>query len=284
MEGPTRRLVQAAAEAAAAVRRRWAGRPRVGLILGTGQGALVEELAVEAVLPFAELPQFARSTALSHRGQLVCGRWCEMPLVILDGRCHLYEGYAFEQLMLPVYTLRALGVETLLISNAAGGLNPRFARGDVMLVEDHVGFFFGRRAREPAEDWACEPRRSAQLYDRRLLAQALEISRRQNFAAYLGVYAAMLGPNFETRAEYRSLRKLGADAVGMSTVPEAVAAARCGMQTLAVSIITNVARPDHPDVVQAGEVVAAAQAAEPKVQQIAAGILRSLADSPPRET
>lgn len=288
-----------AREAAAAIRRRWQVRPQVGLILGTGQGALAEELAADLTMSYAEIPHFPRSTALSHRGQLVCGRWLGVPVVTLDGRCHLYEGYSLEQLMRPVYTLRALGVGLLILSNAAGGLNPRFASGDVMVIEDHVSLLFGRRLVAPERQAALGPQRGRTerggrdrystslsedcshsvsdirpaLYDGQLIDQALTVARRENIAAQRGVYVAMLGPNYETRAEYRYLRRLGGDAVGMSTVPEVIAAARCGLRTLGLSIITNVARPDHPAAVHAEEVVATAAAAEPKVGKIAAGIV-----------
>jgi purine-nucleoside phosphorylase len=269
----SRALARTAAEAADAIRSRWTEVPRVGLILGTGQGHLAEELDTVVSLPYAELPHFPRATALSHRGHLLCGSWQGVPVIALEGRCHLYEGYSPAQLMLPVYTLHALGVSRLVLSNAAGGLNPRFAAGDVMVIEDHVSLFLNSslgQAVESPEDIARCP--AAYCYDPALQAQALAVARRENFAAYPGVYVAMLGPNYETRAEYRLLRRIG-DAVGMSTVPEAIAAARCGLRTLGLSIITNVARPDHPDVVRAEAVVAAAEAAEPKVRKIAAAVI-----------
>jgi purine-nucleoside phosphorylase len=268
-----RALARAAAEAAEAIRSRWPHRPQAGLILGTGQGHLADELSRVVRFSFSELPHFPRATALSHHGQLVCGRWQGVPVVAMEGRCHLYEGYSLAQLMLPVYTLQALGVSQLVLSNAAGGLNPQFAAGDVMVIEDQVSLFFGsslRQAAKPSGDaWRCRP---GGCYDPALVDQALAVARREHLAAYPGVYVAVLGPNYETRAEYRLLRRIG-DAVGMSTVPEAIAASQCGLRTLGLSIITNVARPDHPDVVRAEAVVAAAEAAEPKVRKIAAGVI-----------
>lgn len=267
-------LPTAALAAADAVRRRWPLQPSAGLILGTGQGALADALRVEVEIPYGQLPQFPRATALSHRGRLLCGWLAGVPLVTLDGRCHLYEGYPLDQLMLPVYTLRALGAELLIVSNAAGGLNPRLASGDVMVIADHLAFWLGGRWREAGPAGHGRPRAAA-VYDRGLIEQALGIARRENFAAWPGVYVAMLGPNFETRAEYRFLRRLGGDAVGMSTVPETIAAARCGLRTLALSIITNVACPDRPAIVCARDVVAAAQNAEAKVERIVRGVLAS---------
>jgi purine-nucleoside phosphorylase len=265
-----------ALEAAETIRAHWNGRPRAGLILGTGQGALTQHLDPEAEIPYGAIPYFPRSTALGHRGQLVCGRLCGVSLVVMDGRCHVYEGYTLDQLRLPVWTLRALDVQWLIVCNAAGGLNPRFARGDVMIIDDHVSFFFGKRLCALVTPGRGLRSRPVAIYDRELADRALAIAHREDFAAYRGVYAAMTGPNYETRAEYRFLRRIGADAVGMSTVPETLAAAQCGLRTLGLSVITNVARPDHPAAVHAEDVVAAAQGAAPKVWQIVLGITEQL--------
>jgi purine-nucleoside phosphorylase len=225
---------------------------------------------------------------------LICGRLDDVPVVVMDGRCHFYEGYSLAQLMLPIFVLRALGIRRLVLSNASGALNPRFAAGDVVVIEDHINLlFWGHPARRQAAAGAASgpptgaaargsqaaqvavPRggQAACVYDRELVARALEIARRQDFVAHRGVYVGVTGPNYETRAEYRFLRRIGGDVVGMSTIPEAVAAARCGLRTLALSIVTNVARPDQTQVVLAEDVVQAARCAEPHLRSIVRGVL-----------
>jgi purine-nucleoside phosphorylase len=270
-----------AGAAAATIRRRWAGRPRAALVLGTGLHQLSSLVQAEAVIPYADVPHFPRSTALSHCGQLVCGRFGGQIVAVMDGRCHGYEGYPLASLVLPVLTMRELGVEVLILSNASGGLNPDFASGDVVVVSDHINLMFWKQSppstthprRGSGKTDACGRQPAAPVYDPVLIDQALEISRREGFAAHPGVYAGVTGPNYETRAEYRFLRQIGADVVGMSTVPEAIAAAACGLRTLALSIVTNVARPDHPAVVRAEEVVRAAERAEPNVRKIMAQVV-----------
>ena len=265
------------AVAAAAIRRRWDGRPAAALVLGTGLHQVSGLIQAEARIPYADVPHFPRSTALGHCGQLVCGRLGERSVIAMDGRCHGYEGYSLGELTLPVFAVRALGVELLILSNASGGLNPKLASGDVVVVADHVNLMF----RSPAASSLGPPAagreavcvadrapRSAGHYDAALIEQALAIARRENFVAHRGVYVGMTGPNYETRAEYRFLRHIGGDVVGMSTVPEVVAASRCGLRTLALSIVTNVARPDSPEVVRAEDVVQAAERAEPHVRKI----------------
>ena len=250
-------------------------------MLGTGLHQLSSLIQAEAVIPYADIPNFPRSTALSHCGQLVCGRLGEQAVVAMDGRCHAYEGYAIAALMLPVLAMRELGVELLVLSNASGGLNPNFASGDVVVVSDHINLMFWKQPPWCAADQggvarlagACGRQPSAPVYDLVLIDQALDISRRERFAAHRGVYVGVAGPNYETRAEYRFLRQIGADVVGMSTVPEAVAASRCGLRTLALSIVTNVARPDCPAVVRAEDVVRAAECAEPNVRKIMAQVV-----------
>lgn len=227
-------------------------------------GRLARHIGSPEPIDFADLPHFPQATALSHRGRLICGRLAGTPVVAMEGRCHRYEGYTLEQLSLPVFAMAALGVETLVLSNASGGLNPRFASGDVMVIDDHINMMFWR------ERFAApQPRAGTRwIYDRRLIERALEAARRNDFTAHRGVYVAMTGPNYETPAEYRFLRRIGGDVVGMSTVPEAQAAASCGLRTLGLSVVTNVARPDCPWVVKAEEVVAAAESAEPKLRAI----------------
>ena len=261
-------------EAAEVVRRGWATRPLAGLVLGTGMGRLAESIRVELAVDYADMPHFARSTAPGHRGRLVCGTLGGVPVITLDGRLHVYEGHRVRQLGMPIRLMRALGADRLILTNASGGLNPHFATGDVMVVTDHLNFLWDNPLVGTDEaGWARAMRPMFSPYDRPLIDAALAIARQHNFAAYPGVYAAMTGPCYETRAEYRMLRRLGADAVGMSTVPEAIVAAHCGMRVLATSVITNVPHPDRMQTITAEEVLADAARAEPNVRSIVQGVL-----------
>ena len=260
-----------AEEAAAVVRDRWDCAAETGLILGTGLGELAEEIEAEASIAYREIPHFPRSTALAHKGLLLCGRLAGMPVIAMQGRSHLYEGYRLDDLMLPVRMLCRLGVKRLIVTNAAGGINPRFVTGDVMLIDDHINLM-GRPCGPAVVTDDC---RQARFYDEALLQAALANGRRNNFPCQRGVYVGVTGPSYETRAEYRFFRRIGGDCVGMSTIPEVLAAASCGMQVLAISTVTNVARPDAPQVVSAEDVVQVAQLALPKVRQLILGILSS---------
>lgn len=261
-------------EAAAAIQKRWLETPSTGVILGTGLGELADDLESEVTIPYSEIPHFPQSTALSHRGRLVCGRIGNTTVVVMDGRCHLYEGYAIEQITLPVHVFALLGVKQLIISNASGGLNPRFRSGDIMLLEDHLDLT-GRYARthETKPPVARPARHVDRYYDEGLIQQAMSIARRNGIAVQQGVYAALTGPSYETRSEYRMLRRLGADVVGMSTVPEAVTAATLGMRVLALSVVTNVATPDCPTKTNAEQVVADAKRAGNHLRSIVRAIL-----------
>jgi len=287
-------LPNEALEASSVIRQRWDAQPQAGMILGTGLGNVASHITTDAIIDYEAIPHFPCSTALSHRGRLVCGRLGDKPVVVMEGRWHYYEGHQVDRLTLPVYVMRALGVERLILSNASGGLNPQFASGDVMVIQDHIDMMFAKQtpmaetrasdAKESRSVESAQPackldargstgQRTACLYDPTLIEQAMAIARRENFVAHRGVYVAMTGPSYETRAEYRFLRKLGGDVVGMSTVPEAQAAARCGMKTLALSTVTNVARPDRPQRVTGEDVVAAAEKAEPNLRRIILGVV-----------
>ena len=263
------------AQALDVVRARWKERPHAGIILGTGLGGLAQEIDVEAVFPYESIPHFPRSTAVGHTGQLVCGRLQGVHVVAMEGRFHAYEGYSHRQITFPVRVMKALGAELLIVSNACGGLNPQYAQGDIMVIEDHINLMNGNPLTGVNDD-ALGPRfpDMAAPYDRPLIERALEIARREDFAAHKGVYAAVTGPNLETRAEYRFLRTIGADAVGMSTVPEAIVAVHAAMRVLGLSIVTDLCLPDALKPADIHEILAVAGAAEAKLRKIVLGVLK----------
>ncbi len=256
--------------------RRWTGQPRVGIIVGTGLGKLADQIDREAVIPYEEIPHMPRATALSHRGRLVCGQLAGLRVVAMDGRLHGYEGYAPWQVTFPIHLMHAMGIEVLVVSNASGGLNPRLRLGDIVVIEDHITLMGDKRCHDLGT-WPCRAQLlGKQVYDVVLIEHALAVARRRNIAVHRGVYAAMLGPSYETRAEYRFLRRIGADVVGMSTVPEVLAAARRGVRVLALSAVTNVSHPDVPIPTCGEMVVNAARQAEPRLREIVWGVLQKL--------
>jgi purine-nucleoside phosphorylase len=270
-------LAQQIDDAAAVIRSRWSGVPAAGIILGTGLATFTDQIEQEAVVSYEDIPHFPRSTALGHAGRLVCGTVGGTPVVTMDGRFHLYEGYHLHQITLPVRVMKALGVETLIVSNASGGLNPNFSEGDILVIEDHINLMGANplvginddRLGTRFPDMSCP-------YDRALGERAMEIARLENFVAAAGVYVALCGPCYETRAEYRFLRLIGGDVVGMSTVPEVIVAAHAGLRVLGLSVVTNVCRPDALTPTDGHRVVQAACAAEPKMSKIVCGILADL--------
>ncbi len=268
-------------EATAAIRRHWNGSPRVGIILGTGLGHFTQEIVTESVLCYEHIPHFPRATALAHAGQFVCGRVAGVPVITMEGRFHLYEGYPLEQITLPVRVMKAMGISLLIVSNASGGLNPNYRAGDIVVLDDHINLM----ADNPLigiNDEGLGPRfpDMSRPYDRDLADQALGAARRENIVAHRGVYAALCGPCYETRAEYRFLRMIGADVVGMSTVPEVLVAAHAGLKVLALSAVTNVCRPDALGRVDGHSVVEAAQSAEPSMRKIVRQVLLDFAERP----
>ena len=255
------------AAAAACIRDRWRRRPHDGIILGTGLGRIVDEVQAEASFDYDELPHFPCSTATSHAGRLTCGLLRGRPVIVMQGRCHLYEGYTGAEITLPVRVMHQLGVRRLIVSNAAGGLNPRLAIGDLVLIDDHINLTFARPATRPTES-ERHPLNLGAVYDEELIAAAEGVAAREDFAAHRGTYAAVSGPNYETRAEYRLFRRIGADVIGMSTVPEAAVAAELGLRVLAISTVTNVCNPDALTETDGASVAAAAATAEWKLRRI----------------
>jgi len=266
-------------EAARAILDLWSGEPKVGLILGTGLGSLADEIQTDLILDFQDIPYFPRSTALGHAGQLVCGELAGVPVVAMRGRAHLYEGYTNDEITFPIKVFSELGTKFLIVSNASGGLNPYFQVGDVMVISDHINLQgkYSVSGSDKNSNQAGVPniyQSRSDIYDAELIESVLQVSRATNINLHQGVYAAVTGPNYETRAEYRYLKIIGADAVGMSTVPESMVASQLGMQVLALSVITNRCMPDAPAHTSGEEVVAMAESAEPKVKQLVLGILR----------
>jgi len=261
-------------EAAEAVRRACEHPPDVGIILGTGLGGLAGLIETEATLNYEAIPHFPRSTSVGHAGQLVCGRLQGVRVVAMEGRFHAYEGYTHRQITFPVRVMKALGAGLLIASNACGGLNPQFRLGDIMVIEDHINLMSGNPLVGVNDD-ALGPRFPDMIapYDAELIDATLEIARRENFAAHRGVYVAVTGPNLETRAEYRFLRLIGADVVGMSTVPEVLVAVHAGMRVLGLSIVTDMCLPDALKPANIHEILRVAAEAEPKLRKIVLGIL-----------
>ncbi len=254
----------------------------IGLILGSGLSALAEQIETPTVLPYASIPFFPMSTVAGHAGRLVIGQLAGTTICAMQGRFHYYEGYSMQQVTLPVRVMARMGLSTLILTNAAGGVNPGFEAGDIMLIEDHInllGMAGANPLRGPNLDaFGTRFPAANQVYTRRLRELADTVAAEQGLALQRGVYTILAGPNFESPAEIRMLRNWGADAVGMSTVPEALVAHHAGMEVLAFSTITNVAidaldaagEPTHEDVVAAGKIIV------PRLERLLLGVLAQL--------
>lgn len=232
-------------EAADFIRPHLKGDGPVGLVLGTGLGGIVDMMEKSAVLAYQDIPHYPVSTVESHHGQLICGRWAGKQIIVMQGRFHLYEGYRAKQISFPIRVLGALGVKTLLISNAAGGLDPNFRAGDLMVITDHINLTGHNPLVGPNLDqWGVRFPDMTQPYSRRLIDLAMKTALAERIRLHYGVYAGVVGPSLETAAETRFLKTIGADAVGMSTIMEVITAVHGGMEVLAASVITNVNLPD----------------------------------------
>ncbi len=279
MEGArsTRPLWDRLEETASAIRSRADAAPRIGVILGTGLGGLGERIEGAQAIPYESVPHFPRSTVQGHKGQLVLGRIGGKPVVVMEGRFHAYEGYSAAEVIYPVRVMKRLGAEILIASNAAGGLNPSQKTGDLMLIADHINLMGVNPLTGPNDERLgvrfpdmCAP------YDEKLMALAEEVARREKIRMGRGVYAAVAGPNLETRAEYRFLRTIGADAVGMSTVPEVIAAVHGGMRALAVSCITDLCIPETLKPASLEEILKVAAEAEPKLTTLISKLIEKI--------
>ena len=261
-------------EATTTIRQSFPTVPKVGIILGTGLGGLVDEIEIEVTIDYADIPHFPTSTATSHRGRLVCGTLEGVPVIVMEGRFHLYEGYPLKQITLPVRVFKALGCELMVVSNACGGLNPYFDSGDIMVIEDQINLLgdnpligINDDRLGPRFPDMCEP------YDQTWVDRTLAIGRQHGIAIHKGVFVAVAGPNLETRAEYRFLRMIGADVVGMSTVPETIVAVHCGLKTVGLSVITDMCLPDSLQPANVDAIIATAGKAAPKLVSIVRGIV-----------
>jgi purine-nucleoside phosphorylase len=265
-------------EATAAVRHRWQGVPKVGLILGTGLGGVAEAIREPAEIPYADVPHFPMSTAPGHAGRLVAGTFEGVPVVAMEGRFHYYEGYSLREVTFPVRVMKALGAEILIVTNAAGGMNPQHELADVMLIEDHVSLMPDNPLRGVNDD-TLGPRfpDMSEPYDRGLLRIARDAARERAIPFQQGVFVAVPGPNLETRAEYRMLRGMGADAVGMSTVPEVIVARHAGLRVLAFSVITDLCLPDALEPADIAKIIAVAKVGGERLAKLIAAVLPKLA-------
>ncbi len=260
--------------AAAAIRAASDIQPRAALILGSGLGGLVRDVDIMRTLSYQEIPHFPLSTVESHAGMLHLGRLEGVPVMVFQGRFHLYEGYSPWDVTFPVRIAGALGIEVLLISNAAGGMNTHMERGDLMLVTDHINMQGVNPLTGPNLDaWGPRFPDMSEPYDRALRGLAEDAALELGIRLHQGVYVAVVGPNLETRAEYRFLRAIGADAVGMSTVPEVIVARHMGIRTLAISVITDLCFPDALEPISIPEILAAAARAEPALGNLVRQVL-----------
>ncbi|HYG78522.1 MAG TPA: purine-nucleoside phosphorylase [Planctomycetota bacterium] len=263
--------------AAAAIKKILPATPKAAVVLGTGLGGLAKQIQNARELPYSDVPHFPASTVKSHAGRVVAGTLNGVPLLAFDGRFHFYEGWSFEQITLPVRVAKACGAQALFLSGAVGGMNPLHEKGDLVLLDDHINLMPGNPLIGPNDERLgprfpdmCHP------YDQKLLSRALEICLEEKIRAHRGVYVAVPGPNLETRAEYRFLRAIGADVVGMSTVPEALVAVHSGLRVFAATIITDRCLPDALEEAKIDEIIAVANAAEPKLTRVVSRLIGEL--------
>ncbi len=261
-------------KAAGYIRSRCDDPPDIAIVLGTGLGGLAEEVRDATGIPFGEIPGFPVSTAPGHKGQLLLGTLAGRRVAMMEGRFHFYEGYALEQITLPVRVLRALGAKALIVSNACGGLRPEQRAGDLLLIEDHINLMGVNPLVGPNDD-RLGPRfpDMSEPYDRTLIDAAEAVAKREGLPVRRGVYAAMTGPCLETRAEYRMLQRIGADVIGMSTVPEVIVAVHAGFRTLGISVITDLCLPETLEPASLEKILAVAAGAEPKMRTLVRGVV-----------
>jgi len=249
-------------------------KPPIGIILGTGLGDLTKEIEIESKISYDNIPYFAVSTTPGHEGSLILGRLAGKMIIAMQGRFHFYEGYSLEEITFPVRVMKYMGVNVIIESNAAGGMNPNFKAGDLMVITDHINLIGNNPLIGPNDDKLgprfvdmCEP------YDKELIELYEKVAMREGIRIHRGVYVGVSGPNLETPAEYRFLRLIGADVVGMSTVPEVIVAKHSGLKVLGISCITDECFPDKLEPVNLAKLIKVANLAEPKMTRLIKGIL-----------
>ncbi|MBS7409492.1 MAG: purine-nucleoside phosphorylase [Candidatus Limisoma sp.] len=269
-------MLQTIKETAQFIRAKVSDMPKTAIILGTGLGELVSHIEITEEIPYSEIPNFPVSTVEGHSGKLIFGKLGNKRVMAMQGRFHFYEGYDMKQVTFPVRVMKELGISTLFVSNAAGGMNPDFKIGDIMIINDHINLFpenplRGKNYNElgPRFPEMSEP------YSHRLIADALKVADEAGIKVHQGVYVGTQGPTFETPAEYRYFRRIGGDAVGMSTVPEVIVARHAGIEVFAISVITDLGGLEgvEPEKVSHEEVQLAAAAAQPKMTAIMTGLI-----------
>ena len=253
-------------EAMASIEKKCAFAPEIGIILGTGLGRLADAIDKAAVIPYEEIPHFSLSTVEQHAGKLILGTLSGRKVMAMQGRFHFYEGYTLQQIVFPVRVMKFMKVKTLVVSNACGGLDPHFPPGTIMAITDHINLLPGNPL-IGANDHRVGPRfpDMSEPYSKRLIGLARKVAMENKIPIEQGVYAAMTGPSLETRAEYRMLRTLGADAIGMSTVPEVIAAVHAGLEVLGLSVVTDSCLPDALEAADINKIIAIANKTEPSL-------------------
>lgn len=270
-------IVDQIGEAVSYIRSMYSPKPLVGIVLGSGLGNFSQEMQIEKAIPYKDIPHFPISTVEGHSGELLLGTIKGKSVVAMAGRFHYYEGYSAAEVIFPIRVMKFLGIETLLLSNAAGGVNPGFRVGDLMMIHDHISFATANPLLGKNES-ALGPRfpDMSQPYSKKLMGMAQEIAQNSGIVLQRGVYFGVTGPTFETRAEYKMIHLMGADAVGMSTVQEVIAACHMGVPVFAVSVITDMGIREEENVITHQEVLEAAKAAEPKLAAIFTGMIENL--------
>src|SRR5262245_9392181 len=274
MTSDLRRAIEAAA---ASITKRTPLRPKAGLILGTGLGDVSEAIEDAVTIPYGEIPGFVASTAESHAGELVLGRVNKLPVVAMKGRLHFYEGYSMQEITFPVRVMRALGADTLIVSSASGGMNPQLRLGDIVVITDHINLMGDNPLLGPNDD-DLGPRfpDMSEPYARTLSDLAESIALEERIRVRPGVFVAVAGPNLETRAEYRFLRAIGADVVGMSVVPETLVAVHGGMRVLALTVVTDLCLPDALEPADIARILAVAGRTEPALRRLIIRVMERL--------
>jgi purine-nucleoside phosphorylase len=264
-------------EATDFVRSKIKHKPYIGLVMGTGLGEGIDSIKEAVSVDYRDVPGFPVSTVAGHRGRLVSGHMRGKPVLAMQGRFHYYEGYSMKEVTFPIRVMQLLGVKTLIVSNASGGINPLFDAGDIMVITDHINLTGGNPLIGPnVNDWGPRFPDMTQVYDRGLMAMAEAAALEDGIRVQKGVYVGLAGPCLETRAEIRFLKTIGADAVGLSTIPEVIAAVHAGMAILGLSVITNMNLPDNPKPCQMAQIIATAERAAPRLLAIIEGVIEKL--------